>query len=235
MSTSLKKANFIQEVPARGRPRERLLHFGEKALADHELLAILLRTGTQKENVLDLSMRVLNHYQSLYELSQASLEELQAIPGIGPIKAIELRAMMELGMRISGASVPKFGKINSSADVGQWLMKEMRHLQQEHLVAILLNSKNEIIHKKFIFIGTVNSAVAHPREIFKEAVRYPTARIIIGHNHPSGDPEPSQADLQFTRRMIECGDLMGIELLDHFIIGENRYLSIREESRLFSS
>lgn len=230
---TMKRASFVEEVPQGGRPRERLLLFGEKALADHELLAIMLRTGSRTQHVLDLAMRILTNFDTLYEFSQASLTQLQEIQGIGRIKAVEIRAMIELGMRISTARVPKFGKINSTTDVGRWLIQEMQHFHQEHLVALFLNTKNEIIHKKYIFIGTVNSSVAHPREIFKEAVKFPTSRIIIGHNHPSGDPDPSHSDIMFTKRMIECGDLMGIELLDHLIIGENKFISLRETTNIF--
>lgn len=235
MVLKTRKNHFIQEVPSQIRPRERLLYFGEKAISDQELLAILLRTGSKDENVLQLSIKLLQAFETLQGLSQASIEELQNIKGIGFVKAIELKAMIELGLRIAMSSVPKFGKITSTQDVGEWLMREMGKLHQEHLTALFLNTKNEIIRRKDIFIGTVNSSVAHPREIFKEAVKYPTARIIIGHNHPSGNPEPSQADLIFTQRMIECGELMGIELLDHLIIGEDNYISLREETTLFDN
>lgn len=227
------KASFIKEVPTQIRPRERLIDFGERALSDHELLAIILRTGTRSENVLDLSLRVLQKIESLANFKHMSIEELQSIPGIGPTKAIEMKAVMELGRRISSASLEKKGKISSSTDIGRWLIREMGHLHQEHLTAVFLTSKNEIIKRKDIFIGSVNTAVARPVEIFKEAVKYPTARIIIAHNHPSGDPEPSDADFRFTKRMIECGDLMGIELLDHIVIGEGRFISLREISNIF--
>ncbi|MDO4432171.1 MAG: DNA repair protein RadC [Aerococcaceae bacterium] len=227
-------ASFIQEVPRESQPRERLMTYGEKALSNHELLAILLRTGTKDENVLQLSMKLLQTFDSLSELKQASLEELQAIKGIGPTKASELKAAIEFGMRVCQCSVPKFGVMTSTEEAGKWLMNEMANLHQEHLVVLFLNTKNEIIKKRTIFIGTVNSSVAHPREIFKEAVKYPTARMIIAHNHPSGDTEPSQSDIVFTKRMISCGEMMGIELLDHLIIGQDRYLSMREKTRVFS-
>lgn len=233
IATANTKIRFIEEVPTQSRPRERLIYFGEKALADHELLAILLRTGTKQENVMQLSYKLIQQFESLYGLHHASLSELQKVSGIGKIKAIELKAMMEIGLRIATSTIPKFGKIHTSDDVGEWLLKEMRHYHQEYLTALFLNTKNEIIRKKDIFIGTVNSSVAHPREIFKEAVKYPTARLIIGHNHPSGDPEPSKADLQFTKRMIECGELMGIELLDHIIVGQDVFISLRTVTDLF--
>lgn len=227
--------SFIQEVPKQSQPRERLLAYGEKALSDHELLAIILRTGTKEENVLQLSMKLLNIFGGLSELKQASISEFQMIKGIGPTKAVELKAAIEFGLRVSQSSIPKQGIITSTRTAGEWLLNEMKDLHQEHLVTLFLNTKNEIIKKRTIFIGTVNSSVAHPREIFKEAVKYPTARIIIAHNHPSGDTEPSQADLLFTKRMISCGEMMGIELLDHLIIGHGEYLSLRESTNVFAT
>ncbi|AXY25359.1 hypothetical protein CL176_04730 [Suicoccus acidiformans] len=224
---------FIREVPKEIRPRERLVEYGAAALSNQELLAILFRTGQRGENVLEMSLRFLSRFESLPEIKGASLEELTAVKGIGEVKAIELKAAIELGYRIATASVPKYGQVLSTEAAGQWLMLEMAHEQQELLVALFLNTKNEIIRKETVFKGTVSSSVAHPREIFKEAVKYPTARIIMAHNHPSGDPEPSRADLQFTRRMILCGDLMGIELLDHIIVGERDFVSLLETTDLF--
>lgn len=223
----------LLEVPKQSRPRERLIHYGEKALSDHELLAILLRTGTKTTNVLELSIMVLNHFEDLASLRLASLEELQQIKGIGPSKAIEIKAAIEFGTRLSQAHQPKLGTIVSSQAAGDWLLREMSGFHQEHLVALFLNVKNEILKKKVIFKGTVNSCISHPREIFKEAVKYPTARLIIAHNHPSGDVEPSIADIQFTKRMIVCGEIMGIEVLDHIIVGHYNYMSLREESDVF--
>ena len=220
--------SILKETPLKGRPRERLVQYGEKALADHELIAILLRTGTRKQDVLTVSMNLLKTVEDLFYLKNVTLEEFMTIPGIGQTKAVELKAAIELGMRISKASQIKTGQITSSKNVGELLMEEMRGMQQEIVVALYLNTKNEIIKKEEVFKGSLNSSVAHPREIFKGAVRYSAARLIVGHNHPSGNPEPSDADIQFTKRLAECGELMGIELLDHVIAGENSYISLKE-------
>ena len=225
---TMKSTHLINEVPSQSRPRERLELYGEKALANHELLAILLRTGTKGTNVVTLAMVMLNHFEDLYHLKTASSQELMTISGIGKVKALELKAAIEIGVRISQASQIKIGQITSSTKAGEMLLVEMQGLQQENVVVLYLNTKNEIKKKETIFIGGLNSSVAHPREIFRGAVRYSAARIIVGHNHPSGNPEPSEADIQFTRRMSECGELMGIELLDHIIIGEQEFISLKE-------
>lgn len=220
------------DVPEQSRPRERMEEYGPAALANHELLAILLRTGTKDQNVLQLSMQILSHFDDLYMFKNASLEELMLIPGIGRAKAIELLASIELGIRMAKTTVLKEGAITSSQFVGKLLMEELGGLQQELVVALFLNTKNEIIKKETIFKGSLNSSVAHPREIFKAAIKYSSARIIIAHNHPSGNPEPSEADLAFTKRMCEAGKIVGIELLDHFIIGEDHYVSLKEYGAL---
>ncbi|MER2064501.1 MAG: DNA repair protein RadC [Alkalibacterium sp.] len=220
------------EVPQQSRPRERMAEYGPEALANHELLAILLRTGTKDYNVLQLSMQVFSYFDDLYMFKNASLEELLAIPGIGKAKAFELLASIELGKRLAKTTLLKEGTVTSSEYVGKLLMEELKGLQQELVVGLFLNTKNEIIKKETIFKGSLNSSVAHPREIFKAAIKYSSARIIIAHNHPSGNPEPSEADLRFTERMSEAGKLVGIELLDHFIIGEDHYISLKEQGFL---
>lgn len=220
--------NILKEVPEKSRPRERMLSYGEKALADHELLAILLRTGTRTVDVMTVAMQMMTTFEDLFYLKNISMEELMLIPGIGQTKAIELKAAIELGLRISKASQLKVGQITSSQSAGEMLMDEMRGLQQEIVVALYLNTKNEIIKKEEVFKGSLNSSVAHPREIFRGAVRYSAARIIVCHNHPSGNPDPSDADIQFTKRLAECGEMMGIQLLDHIIVGDRTYLSLKE-------
>lgn len=220
---------LTERLPATSRPRERLLQYGVKALSDQELLAILLRTGSDKLHVMELAGKILHHYPNLFELKFATKEELMTFPGIGQVKAIELLTAIELGSRIQQALQPKLGVVRSSVELAGRLMEELKDYQQEHLLCLYLNTKNEIIKKETLFIGSLNQSVAHPREIFKGAVRVSAARVIVVHNHPSGNPRPSQQDLAFTRRLIDCGKLMGIELLDHLIIGHGRYLSLREE------
>ncbi len=209
-------------------PRERLEKYGEKALSYQELLAIILRTGYKEKHVMELSLHILYYFDSLFDLKMAPLEELQKIKGIGRVKAIEIKAAIELGLRLAKATQIKYGKITSSKEIGALMLEELGELKQEHLVAVYLNTKNEVLKKETIFIGSLNQSIAHPREIFKGAVKYSAARIILAHNHPSGNPTPSRNDKIFTKRIMECGDLMGIDVLDHFVIGENEYISLRE-------
>lgn len=225
---SLVQKNILKEVPTRSRPRERMRAYGEKALADHELLAILLRTGTRSYDVMSVAMQVLTKFESLFYLRNASVEELMTVPGIGQTKAIELKAAIEFGLRLAQATQLKEGQITSSQGAGEMLMEELHGLQQEVVIALYLNTKNEIIKKEEVFKGSLNSSVAHPREIFRGAVKYSAARLIVCHNHPSGNPEPSEADIQFTKRLAECGEMMGIQLLDHIITGEKTYISLKE-------
>ncbi|MGX6978579.1 RadC family protein [Vagococcus elongatus] len=220
---------LIREMPLSSLPRERLLLYGGSALSEQELLAIVLRTGSQGKNVMRLASEVLHHFESLYDLKKASLEELQAISGIGKVKSIELAAMFELGTRIAQANQIKLGQVVSSSSLGQMMIDELKDLQQEHLVGIYLNTKNEMIKKEVLFIGSLNQSIAHPREIYRSAVKYAAARFILVHNHPSGNPKMSQNDIDFTKRIVECGELIGIELLDHLIVGHDSYISLREE------
>ncbi len=222
----------IQMIPMDGRPRERMMDMGPKSLADHELLAILLRTGTRERNVVNLACDVLNSVDSLYDLRHSTLQELMSIPGIGKVKATEIMAAVEFGGRIAKTSQIKEGTVVSSSWVGEYLVREMSGLTQENVVALYLNTKNDIIKNDTIFVGSLNTSVAHPREIFKGAVRYSAARVIIAHNHPSGNTDPSQADLAFTRRIVEAGEMMGIEVIDHIIIGDQEYFSLKEHGLL---
>lgn len=220
---------LVNELNEGERPRERFLYAGKAALSDAELLAIILRTGTRQENVLHFSQRVLKHFGSLQHLKQASLEELQKVHGVGQVKAIEIQAVIELGYRTMRTAKIRRGQVTSSFALGQDLIVQMKDLEQEHLIAIYLTTKNEIIKELTIFIGSLNQSIAHPREIFKGAVRASAAGIVLAHNHPSDNLEPSKNDLSFTKRIVEAGDLMGIRVLDHLIIGHDDYLSMKEE------
>lgn len=228
----LKEKTNIQMIPIEGRPRERILEVGAKALADHELLAIILRTGTKDKNVVNLACDVLNEIDSLYDFRHTTIQELMNVPGIGQVKATEILAAIEFGGRIARAPQIKEGTVISSSWVGEYLIREMSGLTQEHVVALYLNTKNDIIKNETVFVGSLNTSVAHPREIFKGAVRYSAARVIVAHNHPSGNTEPSEADLSFTRRIVDAGEMMGIEVIDHIIVGEEKYCSLRESGMM---
>lgn len=174
---------LLQEVPNSSLPRERLVEVGEKALSNQELLAIILRTGRPKQNVMALAGDILQVFDNLYTLKQATLEDLMAIQGIGLVKAIEVKAAIELGRRIQLASLPKVSRIHSSYEIAQRMIQELKDLQQEHLVALFLDTKNQIIQQRTLFIGSLNQSIAHPREIFHWAVRLCAARILLCHNH----------------------------------------------------
>ncbi|UCZ55355.1 DNA repair protein RadC [Bacillus shivajii] len=220
---------MIRDVPKSERPRERLLREGAHALSNQELIALLLGSGTKNESVIQLSARVLQHFDGLRLLKEASVKELQDIKGIGEAKAVLLKAALELGKRIRQLPPEDRYVIKSPEDVAEFMMEEMRHLTQEHFVALYLNTKNQVIHKQTIFIGSLNASIVHPREVFKEAFRYSAASIVCLHNHPSGEPSPSHEDIEVTKRLTECGRLIGIDLLDHVIIGDKKYCSLKEK------
>lgn len=220
---------MIRDVPPEERPRERLISKGAEYLSNVELIALLLRTGRSGESVLTLAQRVIQQTGGLRGLTDANLNELMEIEGIGPAKAVQLLAGVELGRRISRMLPALRTTIRMPSDVADYLMDEMRFLTQEHFVCLYLNMKNQIIQKKCIFVGSLNKSVVHPREIFKEAIRCSAASFICVHNHPSGDPTPSREDLEVTERLIEASHLMGIELLDHVVIGDKRYFSMKEK------
>ncbi|OEC00328.1 hypothetical protein GY31_18570 [Lysinibacillus sphaericus] len=220
---------MIRDVNRADRPRERLLRQGAMSLSNQELLAILLRTGTKEESVLALANRVLSTFERLHHLKHATIEEMIAIKGIGEVKAIQILAAIELGRRLSQKQNDDKFTVRSPQDAAAYLMPDMTSLSQEHFVALFLNVKNQIMHKKTIFIGSLNASIVHPREIFREAVKRSAASIICAHNHPSGIPTPSPEDIEVTKRIQEAGFIIGIELLDHIIIGDHQFISLKEK------
>ncbi|MFD2705169.1 RadC family protein [Salibacterium lacus] len=220
---------MIKDVPFSERPREKMAKFGAEQLSNQELLAVLIRSGTKEESVLQLSQRVLYDFDGLLMLKDATIEELQTIKGIGLAKALEMRAAIELGRRIYTYHEEERWVIRSPEDVSGLVMEEMRFLTQEHFVILCLNTKNQVIHRQTLFIGSLNSSIVHPREVFKEALRRSAAAVICIHNHPSGDPGPSREDIDVTKRLIEAGRILGIDVLDHIIIGDRRFTSLKEQ------
>ncbi|MFC7364717.1 MULTISPECIES: RadC family protein [Bhargavaea] len=218
----------ISELHIADRPRERLIHQGAESLSNQELIAILLRSGTRQESVLQLSNRVLAFFDRIQDMQHATLEEMTSVKGIGEAKAVQLLAAVELGKRLTRKQSTERYVIRSPEDAADYLMPDMSNLNQEHFVVLFLNVKNEVLHSRTIFIGSLNSSIVHPREVFREAVKRSAASIICAHNHPSGNPAPSPEDIEVTKRLAEAGKIVGIDLLDHIIIGDHKFLSLKE-------
>lgn len=218
----------IKELPEGERPRERLEHYGAGALSSAELLAIILRVGTQDENVIRLAQRLLTTYNGLVGLAQAPFSDLVAIKGLGPAKATQLKAAFELGRRLLVAAPHERPIVKSPADAANLLTMEMGLLEQEHLRAVILDTKNHVLKIHTIYIGSLNTAVVRVGELFREAIRLNAAAVIIAHNHPSGDPTPSPEDVHITRQIVDAGKLLNIDVLDHLVICQARWVSLKE-------
>lgn len=225
-----KKETMMKELPSEERPREKLIQQGAGALSNAELLAILIGTGTRETSAIMLANRVLAlEEEGISYLTGCLPEELSAIPGMGMAKSCQIIAAIEIGKRI--ATKPKKKKINikSPDEVASLFIEEMRYLKKEYFKVLLLNTKNEIIMIENISVGSLNSSVVHPREVFCTAIKKSACSLIAVHNHPSGNPAPSQTDVDITKRLIEAGELLGIKLLDHLIIGDGVYFSLKEQ------
>ncbi|HPB31064.1 MAG TPA: DNA repair protein RadC [Candidatus Sumerlaeota bacterium] len=215
------------------RPRESLAKRGPDALSDPELLAIIIKTGAGRNTTaVDLARNLLMKFGSLRSLECASLPELQEIRGIGPAKAVEIKAALELGKRFASQRVPENDAIGNSGDIFRRYRYRFTSIQQETFYVFILNAKNQIIHEREISRGSLSSCLVHPREVFKEAIRYSAHGVIFMHNHPSGDPTPSRADISLTTRLKQAGELLEIRVIDHIIIGETSYYSFADEGLL---
>jgi len=215
-------------MPAGERPRERLIRAGEGALSTAELLAIILRTGVGGESVLDMARRLLSSYDGLTGLARASFAELKAERGLGNAKTAQLKAALELGRRILLATPEERFVVRSPSDVAQLLMAEMSHLEQENFRVLYLDTRNRLLGSDTMYVGSLNASHIRVGEVFREAIKRNCAAVIVAHNHPSGDPSPSHEDVEVTRRLITAGDLLNIEVLDHLVIGQQRFVSLRE-------
>jgi DNA repair protein RadC len=223
----------MKDIPVSERPYEKLEKFGTEALTNAELLAVVIRTGNKDETSVALAQRILAQNEGdggIAFLNDLSLEELRTIKGIGKVKALQIKAVMELSKRVSSAFIINNRMtIKSPDEVSRLLMEEMRYLKKEVFKIILLNTKNHIIKHINVSVGSLNSSIVHPREVFNEAVKASCSGILLVHNHPSGDPEPSQEDIETTNRLVSAGNILGIKVLDHVVIGDGRYISFKEK------
>mgnify|MGYP001812825357 CR=1 FL=1 len=218
----------IKALPTSERPRERLLEYGVGAISTAELLAIILRTGTRDENVILLSHRILARFGNLAGMVQASTAEMISEHGLGPAKVAQLKAALELGRRMLVESPEERPQIRSPADAANLVMTEMGLLEQEQLRVILLDTKNRVLATPTIYVGSLNTSLIRVGELFREAIRTNCASLIVLHNHPSGDPTPSPEDVAVTRQIVEAGKLLDVDVLDHLVIGRQRFVSLKE-------
>lgn len=223
----------MKDIPVSERPYEKLEKYGSETLSNAELLAIVIRTGSMEETSVALAQRLLSLGENsggIVFLHDLSVEELRKTKGIGRVKALQIKAVMELSKRVS-ASLINNNKvtIKSPVEVCTLLMEEMRHLKKEVFKIILLNTKNNIIKYLNVSVGSLNSSIVHPREVFSEAVKVGCSGMLLAHNHPSGDPEPSREDIETTQRLVNAGNILGIRVLDHVVIGDGRYISFKEQ------
>lgn len=222
----------VKELPTSERPYEKCERYGAVSLSDAELLAVILRTGTKEQRVIDLAVNILNYstaYPGLKGLNYLTMKDLTKIKGVGRVKAIELLCLTEITKRMSREIHKDSLKLITPQSVADYYMQDLRHLTREQVLLLLMDSKNKIIKDMIISEGTVNTSIMPTREVFVQAVKYEAVNIILLHNHPSGDPTPSAEDIRVTKRLYEAGNLIGITLMDHIIIGDNRYISLKEQ------
>lgn len=213
-------------------PREKMLKDGVESLSNAELIAVLLRTGSKNKTVIELANELLKvDHEGIRFLKSSSIEELCEIEGIGISKATLIKAALELGVRVSESEIVRY-QVKNPWDIYKYYMESMRYLKEEIFKTVLLNTKNEIITDIDVSHGTLNSSLVHPREVFKQAIKKSANKIILIHNHPSGNVEPSNEDMHITDRLIECGKIIGIEVIDHIIIGDGIYYSFKESRKM---
>jgi len=224
----MSKSFTIHDLPKEERPRERLVKFGEQALSSQELLQIILGRGVAGESVAVTAQKLLSQFGSLQKLAEAGIEELSSIKGIGLAKATQIKAAFEIGRRLSTQTPAyKSKELTDPEKVYQLIKSKIKDYHKEHFYIIALNSRNHSIAE--VSIGSLNASIVHPREVFAEAIKSKAASVIFAHNHPSGDPEPSEDDLEMTKRLVEAGKILGIEVVDHIIITKTGFVSFKEK------
>jgi DNA repair protein RadC len=232
----VKESNFssftVRDLPKAERPRERLIKFGPEALSAQELLALVIGRGIPKKSVMNIAQELLAKFGNIKSISQASIEALAEIKGVGLAKAAQIKATFELGRRQELEPEPKDYDIKNPQGVVKAIRSSIKDKAKEHFKLLLLDNRNKIIGISTISIGTLNASLVHPREIFKEAIIHNSASVVLAHNHPSGDPEPSEEDMKITERLVESGKILGIEVIDHIIIGKTSFASFKERGLL---
>lgn len=231
----MKNSYTLNDLPQSERPRERLVAFGVEALSAQELLALILGRGIRGESVMMTAQKLLSHFGSLHNLISASLEDLQSVRGIGLAKACQLQAILEISKRLSETTSrvnAKARSLLSPVAVYEMLKPKIAHLKKEHFVLVSFDTRNKVIGIDTISVGTLNASLVHPRELFSIAIRRHAASVIIAHNHPSGDPDPSDEDIKVTKKLVEAGKLMGIVVLDHIVVSDTAFYSFSEENLL---
>ena len=227
----MNKSFTIHDLPNEERPRERLIKFGEQALSAQELLQVILGRGVAGESVAVMAQKLLTQFGSLQKIAEASIEELSSIKGIGLAKATQLKAVFEIGRRISTQTPSYKSKELTDPKKAYHIIKcKLKDYHKEHFYIIALNSRNHSIAE--VSVGSLNASIVHPREVFAEAIKNKAASVIFAHNHPSGDPEPSEEDLAITKRLTEAGKILGIEIVDHIIAGKSGYFSFKEKEMI---
>lgn len=222
----------VKDLPVSERPYEKCEKYGATALSDAELLAVIIRTGTKELRANELAMNILNYSSAnpgLKGLNYLTLKELTTIKGIGRVKAIQLLCLTEITKRMAKEIHKESLKLITPHNVANYYMQDMRHLTREQVMLLMLDSKNKLIKDMIISTGTVNTSLMPIREVFVQALKFEAVNIILLHNHPSGDPSPSTEDIHVTRKLTEAGNLIGISLMDHIIIGDNKYISLKEK------
>lgn len=218
----------IKDIDSNSRPREKIIFEGIESLTNEELLAVLIDTGNKEVSAIGLASRILRKSGGIKGLADMDLKSLQEINGIGPAKSARIFAAMELSKRISKILSKQKFDVNSPSSIANLFMEELRYKKKEVVKVLLLDTKNNIISDLLVSEGSLNASIVHPREVYVEAVKRSANKIIVVHNHPSGDPSPSNEDIKITKRLYDSGEILGIELLDHVIIGDGNYCSLRE-------
>ncbi len=227
---SVKKSFTIHDLPVSERPRERLQKFGPEALSVQEIFAVILSRGIAGESVTVTVQRLLSRFDSIKGMAQASFEELAQVKGIGPAKASQIKAAFELANRMDGPQELNEKPSVKTPDEAVALVKgRLKEKKKEHFIALLLDTRSKLIKSAEISVGSLDSSIVHPREVFKEAISASAASVVFVHNHPSGDPQPSEDDIKLTERLTQAGDIMGIDVLDHIIIGNEKFFSLKRE------